>query len=340
MTRPFPLLPVLLAAAFWAVGAPGAGQAAEDAGAPHVGMVAPPAEVPAHGEGAAVAHEGGHHGLPQAAPILWELGWFKVTNSMVTMWAVALGLIVVAQLAMRRVAMVPGGLQNLIEAVVEGLQSFLEGILGRDMARRTYWFFATIFLFILCANWFGLVPGVGSIGYGEPTAAGALTLKSVARPLLRGANADLNMTLGMALAFMLLWVVWSVQVLGVGGFIKHIFWPAEGKMGFGMALVLAVPFVFAGLLELVSIAFRPVSLSFRLYGNIFAGENLLETMITISPAFGWLFAIPFYFLELLVGAVQALVFMLLTAVFTGLMTTHEDHGHEGGGTRPAEAAPH
>ena len=80
----------------------------------------------------------------------------------------------------------------------------------------------------------------------------------------------------------------------------------------------------AGLLEIVSILFRPVSLSFRLYGNVFAGENMLETMHTLSPYFGWLLAIPFYFLELLVGLVQALVFMLLTAVFTLLMCIHEE----------------
>ena len=282
--------------------------------------------------------EGGEHGLPQAAPILWELGWFKVTNSMVTMWVVALGLIVVAQVATRKISMVPRGLQNLVEAVVEGLQTFLAGILGREMARKTYWFFATIFIFILCANWFGLIPGVGSIGYGIPTAEGASTLKHVARPLFRGANADLNMTFGMAAVFMLLWLFWSIQANGIGGFLKHIFWPAEDKMGAGMAAVLALPFLFAGILEIVSIAFRPVSLSFRLYGNIFAGENLLETMITISPKLGWLAAIPFYFMELLVGAVQALVFMLLTAVFTGLMTAHGDHGHEekhGHGEAPA-----
>jgi F-type H+-transporting ATPase subunit a len=83
-------------------------------------------------------------------------------------------------------------------------------------------------------------------------------------------------------------------------------------------------FMAAGLLEIVSILFRPVSLSFRLYGNVFAGENMLETMHTLSPYFGWLLAIPFYFLELLVGLVQALVFMLLTAVFTLLMCMHEE----------------
>jgi len=88
-------------------------------------------------------------------------------------------------------------------------------------------------------------------------------------------------------------------------------------------VVMVVVFFASGCLEIVSILFRPVSLSFRLYGNVFAGENMLETMATLVPGFGWLLPIPFYFLELLVGLVQAMVFMLLTAVFTLLMSGEE-----------------
>ena len=323
---------VCLATAAWAQGET---HAEINAGAAPVAVEQ--ASHAAHGEisqadpaAAGHAEEHAHHGLPTAPPILAELGWFKITNSMVTMWVVALGLITVAQLATRKMSAVPTGLQNLVEAVVEGLQGLLEGILGKELARKTYWFFATIFIFILCANWFGLVPGVDSIGGGVPAQEGSIWLKTVTSPLFRGANADLNMTLGMSAVFMIMWFVWSIQSAGVGGFIKHIFWPAKDKMSTGMMLILAGPFIFAGLLEVISIAFRPVSLSFRLYGNIFAGENLLETMITISPKLGWLAAIPFYFMELLVGAVQALVFMLLTAVFTGLMCAHGDDHHDAG----------
>ena len=85
-----------------------------------------------------------------------------------------------------------------------------------------------------------------------------------------------------------------------------------------------VVFFAAGCLEIISILFRPISLSFRLYGNVFAGENMLETMATIVPGLGWLLPIPFYFMELLVGLVQALVFMLLTAVFTLLICQHDE----------------
>lgn len=279
----------------------------------------------------AAGGEGGHHGLTQDAPVLLDLGFFKVTNSMVATWIVAALLIVVAQLATKKARIIPTGLQNFVEMLVEGLYNFMEDILGKELNRRTFWFFATVFLFIVSANWFALIPGTGSIGWGVPDAEG--NLGHLSRPLLRGANADLNMTLGMAAVFMVLWVVWSIQMNGVGGFLKHIFWPAEGRMGWGLAALLFLPFMFAGILEIVSIAFRPISLSFRLYGNIFAGENMLESMALISKWFGWLIAVPFYFLELLVGLVQALVFTLLTAVFTVLMCGHgDDHGHaaEGG----------
>jgi F-type H+-transporting ATPase subunit a len=136
------------------------------------------------------------------------------------------------------------------------------------------------------------------------------------------------MTLAMALTFFVLWTVWSLQSLGAGGFLKHIFWGGGGK-GFMGVFMIAI-FFFVGLIEVISIAFRPVSLSFRLYGNIFAGENILESMIVLVPWLGWLLPLPFYFLELLVGLVQALVFALLTSVFTALMCAHHDDSHSHG----------
>jgi len=127
-------------------------------------------EALAHGAAAAHAEEG----LPLAAPVLFDFGWFKVTNSMLVMGLVALGLITFAQLATRNVQMVPKGLQNFAEWVVESLRDFLGGILGAKLAHNTFWFFATVFLFILSANWFGLLPMVGSVGYGHPDANGVL----------------------------------------------------------------------------------------------------------------------------------------------------------------------
>lgn len=262
----------------------------------------------------------GAEGLPQAAPVLADFGWFKITNSMVVTWGVAIFLIVFAQIATRNIQAVPKGAQNFWEWIVESLYNFLEGIIGPDLVRKTFWFFATIFIFILFSNWFGLIPGVGSIGWSSD-------FHHIEKPLLRGANADLNMTLAMAMVFFACWIVWALQANGPGGFILHIFGPKGDTTGALKVLMIGV-FVLVGVLEVVSILFRPVSLSFRLYGNIFAGENMLETMAMMNPKLGWLFPIPFYFMELLVGFVQALVFMLLTAVFTLLICQHdESHGH-------------
>lgn len=273
------------------------------------------------------AAEGGEHGgLTPNAPVVGHLGPFQITNSMILTWIVAVGLIVLAQLATRDIQAIPRGLQNFWEWLVESLHDFLEGIIGGDLVKKTFWFFATIFIFILSCNWFGLIPGVGSIGWGHPDAQGHLG--HLSEPLFRGANADLNMTLAMAMVFFACWTVWALQANGAKGFVLHIFGPKGDTTGLLKVLMIAV-FVLVGVLEVVSILFRPVSLSFRLYGNIFAGENMLETMALLGGrAWGWLLPIPFYLLELLVGLVQALVFMLLTSVFTLLICQHEEgHGH-------------
>lgn len=275
----------------------------------------------------AAGGHGGEHagGLPPAAPTVVELGPFAITNAMVLTWIVAVVLIVFAQLATRNLRAIPEGAQNFWEWVVESLHDFLEGIVGADLVKKTFWFFATLFIFILSCNWFGLIPGVGSIGWGHPDASGHL--HHLSEPLLRGANADLNMTFAMAMVFFACWTYWALQANGAKGFVLHIFGPKGDTVGLLKILMIGV-FAIVGVLEVVSILFRPVSLSFRLYGNIFAGENMLETMTLLGgPSLGWLLPIPFYFLELLVGLVQALVFMLLTAVFTLLICQHdEDHG--------------
>lgn len=282
--------------------------------------------------GAAV-HAEAHEGLPPAAPLI-DIGKYiglgmnrlVVSNSMIMTWIVALGIIIFAQVATRNIKAVPTGAQNFWEWLVESLYEFLEGIIGQELVKKTFWFFATIFIFILFTNWAGLFPGVGTIGWGTPDANG--TLHHIARPLLRGVNADLNMTLAMSMIFFACWTVWAIQANGPGGFIMHLFGPKGDTTG-ALKVLMVVVFIVVGVLEVVSIAFRPVSLSFRLYGNIFAGENMLEAMDTMGGwGFGWLLALPFYAMELLVGVVQALVFMLLTAVFTLLICTHEE-GHEG-----------
>ncbi len=238
-----------------------------------------------------------------------------LTNSFV-FTVIVTGLIVwVARWATRNMQLVPSGPQNMISKVFPLL--------------------ATLFIFILAANWIGLVPGVGTIGFGKP-GPGFLSLSEVDAPLLRPANADLNMTLGMALFFMGWWVVWTIQEVGVIGFLKHTFAPKGGVSGV-LWFVLLPLFFFVGIIEIISIAIRPVSLSFRLFGNIYAGETLLHTMSTIGSSlpFGLgyltavLFPLPFYFLELLVGLLQAFVFAMLCAVYIKLSTDsgEGEHGH-------------
>ena len=286
------------------------------------------------GEHSVEAAHGEHHGLPAAAPHI-KVGPLSVTNSMIMTWIVAIVIIVFAQFATRKIQSVPSGAQNFWEFLVEGLYGFLEGIVGSQLVKKTFWFFATIFIFILFTNWAGLFPGVGTVGWGdhaEGTVLGLDSFSHVTRPLLRGGNADLNMTSAMAIVFCVMWLVWSLQSNGPIGFLKHIFGYSGDATGF-MRIGLMAVFLAVGFLEVISIAFRPVSLSFRLYGNIFAGENLLESMAVMGGTwFGWLVPLPFYFMELIVGLVQALVFMLLTAIFTSLMCQHGDnhaHSHEG-----------
>ncbi len=287
------------------------------------------AQETAHGAGQAAAVEAGHggeehHTLPLKPAELFHIGKFTVTNSMMVTWFVALAIIGLAQAATRNIKPVPTGLQNFWEWLVESLYTFLEGMIGRDLVKKTFWFFATIFIFILFLNWFGLLPGVGTIGWGHHTANGTF---QVDRPLLRGANADLNLTFAMACIFFVCWVVWAVQANGIGGVIIHLFAPKGDTKGVLKILMIFIFFI-VGWLEIVSILFRPISLSFRLFGNVYAGEIMLESMaVAGGQFFAWLISIPFYFLEVLVGFVQALVFMLLTAVFTLLIASHEG-GHE------------
>ena len=267
-----------------------------------------------------------HQAVSLKPQMLVQIGGFGITNSMLVTWIVAAGIIVFSQIATRRVKPIPSGIQNFWEWLVEGLHNFLENIIGRDLVKKGFWFYATIFIFILFVNWFGLIPGIGTVGWGHYDSAGAFV---VDRPLLRGGNADLNMTTAMSAVFFVMWFVWAIQANGVGGFLKHLFGP-KGETSGIVKILMVVIFFAVGLLEVISILFRPIALSFRLFGNIYAGESILEAMSTMNPWLSPILPIPFYFLEVLVGFVQALVFMLLTAVFTMLIAEDEEgkqHAH-------------
>lgn len=263
---------------------------------------------------------------PSIAPEDSFLDW--LSNSIFVSALVTIGIIAFARKATAHMTVVPGPTQNFFEAVVQGLYDLIESVVGSHMVARVFPLLATLFIFIIVSNWFALIPGVGSIGWGDPSKADFI-------PLLRPTTADLNMTLAMAMVFMVLWLRWSIGEVGLKGFLDHIFGVKGGLTGI-MAIILIPIFLFVGVIEVVSMAFRPVSLSLRLYGNVFAGENLLTTMITLGKQLGlpeWIaylmsvtIPVPFYFLELLVGLLQATVFMLLCAVYIQLSTSHEEGG--------------
>lgn len=267
------------------------------------------------------AAEGGHHALPLDAQRLHET--LPVTNSMVMVW-LAVGLIVLfCRLATHKLNPIPTGfMQNFAEWIIESLYDFLSNLMGGHLAKRTFWFFGSVFFFILVNNYMGLIPGVGTVGWHvvEDGHHGFL-------PLLRGANADINMTAAMAVSFAVLWFYWALTENNVKGFLAHIFAPKGNFVGF-MLLAMIPVFFFVGVLEIVSIAIRPVALSFRLFGNIYGGEQTLEALMALVPkSLAFLPALPFYFMELLVGFVQALVFTLLCAIFLKLICDHGDEEH-------------
>lgn len=250
---------------------------------------------------------------------LTELVGLPLTNAMVTTWVISIVLIIGVRLWVGRPQLIPNKGQAVIESLIGGLRDLLEPIVGKKAFPITFPLLIGLFLYILVHNWSGLFPGVGAFGiYGDQG-----DLKYWMRP----ANSDLNSTLGMALVAMGAWLFISIKVAGPKFFIWELFGnKAEKKETPKAIYLLLIPiFIGVGLIEMVSIAFRPVSLSFRLYGNVFGGENLLTSMTGLVP-----YVVPtiFYLYEVLVGAVQALIFTLLVAIYIGLMTNHdEDHAH-------------
>ncbi|WP_395752164.1 F0F1 ATP synthase subunit A [Prosthecobacter sp.] len=258
-----------------------------------------------------------------------------ITNSTLVALCV-LGLVLwFARKATKNMTLVPHKAQNTFEFVIEFLYGQVEGIVGAKQARLAFPLLGTLFIYILVSNWFGLLPGVGTIGWGEST--GPLSIKAAHDPLLRPPTADLNATIGLSISAFLVWLFLTIKEVGVWGFVVHTFGPKGGLKGI-MGIAVAAVFLFVGVIEIVSIIIRPVTLSIRLFGNIFAGENVLHTMSDLlagqGPVMSFLGSValplPFYFMELLVGLLQAIVFTLLCSVYIQLSTTHDDHGHEDG----------
>ncbi|MEA1936997.1 MAG: F0F1 ATP synthase subunit A [Patescibacteria group bacterium] len=231
-----------------------------------------------------------------------------ITNSLIASLITTVVLVVIAYFATRDVKKVPKGLQNLFEVVVEALFNMVDSVTGDK--KQTYKFFplvATIFIFIIISNWLGLLPGFGSVGFFETAKEGMHGEEhSVFVPLLRSANSDLNITLALAMISVIATQVFGVAALGVFKYGKKF-------INFSSPIKF-----FVGLLELVSEIAKMVSFSFRLFGNVFAGEVLLVVIIMLAP---FIVPVPFFALELFVGFIQALVFAILTLVFLKVAVT-------------------
>jgi F-type H+-transporting ATPase subunit a len=271
---------------------------------------------------ALAAAKGDAPAVSPEAPTVFELGPIPITNAMIYTWIIMAIIFAVVFMATRQMKLVPSGLQNLVESLVEGLENVTKGLLEPKVVRWVFPLVATFFLFILTSNLMGLVPGVGSIGFGvaDPESPWPRQLHHADIPLFRPPTADANTTVALALIFFVMSMYWAVKYNGPFGLFKHIFGVKGGLTGW-LALALIPIFFFVGLIEVISIAIRPVALAMRLYGNIYGGESVLTIMLGMA---GGLAAVPFYFLELIVGIVQALVFTLLAIAFIGTLCSHPE----------------
>ena len=271
------------------------------------------------------------HGIAASAETLFHVGPLPVTNSMVTSWVVAAVLIIAIRLAIKKPQLIPSRGQAMVESLVEGILDLTSPIVGKKVAKHTFPLLVALFTFILIQNWSGLFPGVGTIFMVDHETGGWMEF-------VRPGNADLNGTIALALVSFVAWIYFILRYAGPALVLKDIFGNKADKSEVPAIIYYPLFLVFfaVGLIEIVSIFFRPISLSFRLFGNVFGGENLLHSMSAITP---WVLPVPFYFLELLIGLVQALVFTLLVSVYIGLICNHgDDHEAEPGHGDHKEAA--
>ncbi|MBI2846989.1 MAG: F0F1 ATP synthase subunit A [Chloroflexi bacterium] len=267
---------------------------------------------------------------------LGPLGDFIITNSIVAAWLSILVLLGFSLAATRNMRVVPRGTQNFVEAIVEMFLNLVEGVAGKKNGRRFFPLVATIFLFILTSNWMGLLPGFGTIGLvGEKELAHFQSFSIIGFnlyyipigssegaviPFLRSANTDLNTPLAMALMAMVFVEYWGISALGFFNYSSKFFNVRRLLRG---DIINGFIDLYIGMVEAITELARIVSFTFRLFGNIFAGEILLAVMSFLIPL---VVVVPFFGLELFVGFIQALIFAVLTLVFAVIAV--EGHGEE------------
>jgi len=264
----------------------------------------------------------------QLAP---ERPWpdLPITNTMIAAWLTIIVLGILSYIATRKMKLVPRGLQNIMEVILEALIGFVESIAGKDNGRKFFPVVATIFIFVIANAWLALFPGFMSIGIWEGHGE-----EQVLVPFFRGANTDVNFPLALALVSFIFVEFWGFKAHGftsyMGKFVnfRKYFsgWGKllRGQVGSGMGMLFTgIIDIFVGFVELLSELIRIVSFTFRLFGNMTAGEILVFSMMFLIP---WVAAVPFYGLELFIGFVQALIFCGLTVVFLVMaVAPHEEH---------------
>jgi F-type H+-transporting ATPase subunit a len=267
--------------------------------------------------GALPAGEPAEKMVPAAAPEIFTVLGLPVTNSMICTWIVAAIILVVVRVSTwKNIKEIPSGMQNVLEAMVEGWDGLIGDILDKRVSRWVFPFATTFFIFIVISNLMDLVPGVGSIGF---------THGQEFTPLFRPPTTDANLTVAMAGIFLIMSLFWAVRYNGVWGLVKHIFGVKmeTSKWTFPLFFLL---FLFIGAMELLSVMFaRPVALAMRLYGNVFAGQSILDMIYhSQSLVFTLVLSSGMYFYETFVCLVQAFVFAMLVVAFVGTLCTHPD----------------
>jgi F-type H+-transporting ATPase subunit a len=244
-------------------------------------------------------HASGIHISLKAEPV-FQLGPLPVTNATLLAFIIICLVSAVAIVSRKKLKLIPGMFQSLFEMFVEILLDLMDTVYQERAKSEKYFpLVATIFLFVLFSNWFGLVPGLGAIVLHGPEGSA---------PLLRAPSADLNFTLAVAVIAVLFVNIFGIVAIGVGPRIKNF-------INFSSPIAF-----FIGIIELISEIAKVISFSFRLFGNIFAGEVLLTIVGFLTPYF---VPLPFLFLEVFVGFVQALIFCMLSIVFIAIATV--DH---------------
>ncbi len=269
------------------------------------------------------SHELVHENTLFAEPIA-QVGGFPITNSLVNSWIALLIIIVFSLVIRRKVNMVPRGIQNMFEMIIEGFLGIFDSVTGdRKNSLKFFPLVFSFFVLILISNWLGILPGVGSIGQVQVHDG-----QNMFVPYLRGATADINTTLALALIGVVASHIFGVIALGMWNHLNKFVnfkalmeIPRKVKEDWTVLIVNPIK-VFVSLIEIIGELAKVASLTFRLFGNIFAGEVLLASMSAIL-AFG--LPIPFIFLEVLIGLIQALIFSILILSYLSMATSAEEH---------------